>query len=302
MVETRSSAQRRELGEFIRAQRERLDPGAIGLAERGRRRTPGLRREEIALLCGLSTTWYTWIEQGRDVSVSPMALARMAATLRLGRAERAYLFDLAGKRDPAQGGSDAGDVPAALLACVEAIGVPAYVLDRTWTARCWNTRAEHLFTGWLDQAGERNLLRFVFQQPAARSLILDWPARARRVVAEFRASSSAHVTDPALRTFIESMRRESPEFAEFWNQYGVLDREGGERIFNHPRDGLLRFVQVTFDLAGRPDLKLTMLVPEGTGTASVIPTLAGIPEPPGREVGKARLPRGKRAVRHTGSM
>jgi len=260
MIEIRSPAQRRELGDFIRAQRERLSPAELGLAERARRRTSGLRREEVALLCGLSTTWYTWIEQARDVSVSPLALARMAAALRLGRAERAYLFELAAKRDPDQGGGEADDIPPAVLACVEAIRAPAYVLDRFWTARCWNPGAEHLFAGWLDQPGERNLLRFVFIEPAARSLICDWEARARRVVAEFRASCSAHVTDPALRDLIESVRRHSPEFEQFWNLYGVLEREGGERTFNHPLDGLLRYAQVTFDLAGRPDLKLTMLV------------------------------------------
>jgi transcriptional regulator with XRE-family HTH domain len=276
MIEIRSAAQRRELGDFIRAQRERLDPTAIGLAARNRRRTPGLRREEIALLCGLSTTWYTWIEQGRDVSVSPTALARLAATLRLDRAERAYLFELAGKRDPDQGGSEADDVPSVLLACVEAIGAPAYVLDRSWTARCWNAGAEHLFAGWLDQPGERNLLRFVFLVQAARSLIRDWEARARRVVAEFRASSSVHVTDPALRTLIESLRRQSPEFAQFWSLYGVLEREGGERTFNHPQDGLLRYTQVTFDLAGRPDLKLTMLVPAVADVPSEMTPLSGV--------------------------
>jgi transcriptional regulator with XRE-family HTH domain len=271
MIETRSPVQRRELGDFIRAQRERLDPAAIGLAARSRRRTPGLRREEVAQLCGLSTTWYTWIEQGRDVSVSPLALARMASTLRLGRAERAYLFELAGKRDPDHGGAEADDVPPSVLACVAAIRAPAYILDRFWTARGWNAGAEHLFAGWLDQPGERNLLRFVFLEPAARCLICDWEARARRVVAEFRASCSAHVTDPALRTLIESLRRQSPEFAKFWNLYGVLEREGGERTFNHPRDGLLRYAQVTFDLAGRPDLKLTMLVSGGAAVSSVIP-------------------------------
>ncbi|HEX4171319.1 MAG TPA: helix-turn-helix transcriptional regulator, partial [Acetobacteraceae bacterium] len=244
MLETRSPAQRHELGDFVRAQRERLDPAAIGLAGHGRRRTPGLRREEIALLCGLSTTWYTWIEQGRDVSVSAMALARIAAALRLGRAERAYLFELAGKRDPDQGGGEADHVPPAVLACVEAIQAPAYVLDRSWTARCWNAAAEQLFVGWLDQPdGQpdgRNLLRFVFLEPAARDLICDWDTRARRVVAEFRASCSAHVTDPGLHALIESVRRQSPEFAQFWNLYGVLEREGGERTFMHPRDGLLR--------------------------------------------------------------
>ncbi|HTB44405.1 MAG TPA: helix-turn-helix transcriptional regulator [Acetobacteraceae bacterium] len=275
MIETRSPAQRRELGDFVRTQRERLDPAALGLAAGARRRTPGLRREEVALLCGLSTTWYTWIEQGRDVSVSPLALARMAATLRLGQAERAYLFELAGKRDPDQGGSEADDVPPGVLACVEAIAQPAYVLDRFWTVRCWNTAAAHLFTGWLDQPGERNLLRFVFLVPAARLLIRDWETRARRVVAEFRASSSARVSDPALRSLIESLQDESVEFRQFWNRYDVLEREGGERTFNHPRDGLLCYSQVTFDLAGRPDLKLTMLVPGDAVAPPVAPAPCG---------------------------
>jgi transcriptional regulator with XRE-family HTH domain len=269
MIDMRSPAQRREMGDFIRAQRERLTPAVIGGTERGRRRTPGLRREEVAQLCGLSITWYTWIEQGRDIGVSPLALARIAETLRLGRAERAYLFELAGKRDPAQAGSVADDVPPAVLASVEAIRAPAYVLDRCWTARCWNAAAEHLFTGWLDQPGERNLLRFVFLEPSARLLISDWEARARRVVAEFRSSSSVHVTEPDLRMLIESLRRDSAEFAAFWNLYGVLEREGGERIFNHPRDGLLRYAQVTFDLAGRPDFRLTMLVSGSAGPSAV---------------------------------
>jgi hypothetical protein len=118
----------------------------------------------------------------------------MAATLRLGRAERAYLFGLAGKRDPDQGGGETDDVPPGVLACVEAIGSPAYVLDRFWTARCWNAAAGHLFAGWLDQPGERNLLRFVFLVPAARSLICDWETRAHRVVAEFRASPDRELT------------------------------------------------------------------------------------------------------------
>jgi transcriptional regulator with XRE-family HTH domain len=281
MIEAQSPAQRRELGDFIRAQRGRLDPAVLGVAAPGRRRTPGLRREEVALLCGLSTTWYTWIEQGRDVSVSPMALARMAGTLRLGRAERAYLFELAGKRDPDQGSSEADHVPPAVQACVEAIRAPAYVLDRSWTARSWNAAAEHLFAGWLDQPGERNLLRFVFLEPAARLLICDWEARAHRVVAEFRASCSARVTDPALRALIDSLRRQSYEFTRFWDLYGVLEREGGERTFSHPRDALLSYVQVTFEVAGRPDLKLTMLVPGSAGAASGVPASSVIPQQPG---------------------
>src|SRR5215469_2510500 len=252
---------RRALGDFIRAQRERVAPASVGLIAARRRRTPGLRREEVAELAGLSTTWYTWIEQGRDVSVSPTALVRLARALRLGRAQRQYLFELAGKRDPDPGASDIDELPAVLTASVAAITGPAYVLDRNWDARAWNPAAERLFTGWLDRPGEHNLLRFIFLEPGARSLISNWEQRARRVVAEFRAHCGAHLDDSALRRLIDELRGRSADFAQMWEQHGVLGREGGERTFNHPADGFLRFEQVTFELAGHGDIKLTMLVP-----------------------------------------
>jgi transcriptional regulator with XRE-family HTH domain len=261
MVAVDSIARRRELGDFVRAQREQLSPASVGFGGARRRRTPGLRREEIAELAGLSTTWYTWIEQGRDVSVSPSALARLAAALRLDRAERAYLFGLAGRHDPAPDAGAASDLPAVVPACLEAIAGPAYILDRSWNARAWNPAAEKLFLGWLDTPGERNLLKFIFLEPGARSLICDWERRARRVVAEFRAHCAAHLEDRALRGLIEELRRQSGEFARMWEQHGVLGREGGERTFNHPIDGFVRYEQVTFELAGHADIKLTMLVP-----------------------------------------
>jgi transcriptional regulator with XRE-family HTH domain len=255
-----SSEQRRELGKFVRSHRERLTPAAIGLPPGGRRRTPGLRREEVAQLCGLSTTWYSWIEQGRDVSVSPTALARLAGVLRLARAERAYLFELAGKRDPDHDADPVDEMPAAALRCVEAISSPAYILDRSFNARSFNAKAKRLFAGWLDEPGERNLLRFIFLEPAARALICDWEERARRVVAEFRSVRGAHLADPSLRRLIEELTRDSPDFARFWNGHVVLGREGGERTFNHPKDGFLRYQQVTLNLAGSTDSRLTMLM------------------------------------------
>ncbi len=274
MVRARSRERQRELGDFVRAQREKLKPAALGLPAGARRRTPGLRREEVAQLCGLSITWYTWLEQGREMSLSPTALARLASALRLGRAERAYLFDLAGKRDPDRDESEVDVIAPAVLACVETIGAPAYILDRLWTARGWNARAEHLFAGWLDEPGDRNLLRFIFLDPAARALICDHEERARRVVAEFRADVSTHATDPAIRALIEDLRQHSRAFARFWDEHGVLGREGGERTFNHPTDGFLRFMQVTFNLASRPDLKLTILVQaadDGTARPDLAP-------------------------------
>jgi transcriptional regulator with XRE-family HTH domain len=263
MVATRSSEQRRAFGEFVRAQREKVLPAAIGLTPGNRRRTPGLRREEVAQLCGLSTTWFTWIEQGRDVSISAGALARLATALQLGRAERAYLFDLAGKRDPEQGKAETATatVSAALAACVDVIAAPAYILDRFWHARTWNAAAARLFVGWLDAPGAPNLLHFTFTHPAAPSLICDWEVRARRLANEFRAASSMYVDDPRLQAFVADLRRDSEKFAQFWDQHGVLGREGGERTFNHPDDGFLRYEQVTFDVANQPDLKMTILVP-----------------------------------------
>ena len=257
----RAEEPRRELGDFVRAQREKLSPAAIGLSAGARRRTPGLRREEVAQLCGVSATWYTWLEQGRDVSMSPTALARLARALRLGRAERTYLFELAGKRDPDQSAGEIDPLPAAAERCLAAIACPAYILDVVWNAHAWNAPAERLFTGWLDRPDERNLLRFVFLAPAARALIADWEPRARRVAAEFRAACSAHLHDPALRQLIDGLHRDSADFARFWDEHGVLAREGGERTFHHPRDGFLRYEQVTFALADRGDYRLTLLVP-----------------------------------------
>ncbi|WP_044559247.1 helix-turn-helix transcriptional regulator [Azospirillum sp. B4] len=256
------SSKRRELGEFVRAHRERLAPAALGLAPGPRRRTPGLRREELAQLGGVSVTWYTWIEQGRDVSISPAALARLARALRLSGAERAYLFDLAGKRDP-NGGPDGGDAPvtAALDALVRDIPHPAYLLDRQWNALAWNAAAARLFTGWLDPGGDRNQLRYLFLSPAAQALIPDWAERSRRVVAEFRVDYSHHLGDPGMRSLVADLTGRSPPFADLWHAHTVTSRAGGERAFHHPTDGPLTFEQLTFTLAGQPDVKLVTLVP-----------------------------------------
>jgi transcriptional regulator with XRE-family HTH domain len=260
MIESATGERKRELGDFVRSQREKLTPQSLGLPAGGRRRTPGLRREEVAQLCGLSVTWYTWLEQGRNVSLSPSALVRVADALRLGPAERAYLFELADRRDPDQGGEDDA-VPAAALASVHAIRSPAYILDRAWNALSWNEPAEALFVGWLDRPGERNLLRYIFLEPAARRLIHDYEDRARRVVAEFRANLSTHLGDAPVRALTEELRANSPDFDRLWGEHGVLSREGGVRTFDHPEAGYLRFAQVSFDLASRPDLKLTLLLP-----------------------------------------
>jgi transcriptional regulator with XRE-family HTH domain len=248
------------LGAYLKDRRGKLDPAAFGFTP-GRRRTPGLRREEMAQIGGMSPTWYAWIEQGRDISVSPGALARLATAMRLTPAERAYLFALARKRDPAER-SPAGreDEPAAALrAALKAIAAPAYLLDRLWRARAWNEAAARLFAGWLG-SGEAGLLEYVFLERSARAFIVDWENRARRLVAEFRADTGRDPEDPALAAVVDRLRAASVDFAAFWRDHAVLAREGGARAFNHPIDGALVYEQVTLTPVGRPDQKLVILV------------------------------------------
>jgi transcriptional regulator with XRE-family HTH domain len=251
------SQSQRALGAFLRAHRERLppppDPGR-------RRRTPGLKREEVAEACGVSATWYTWLEQGRAVSASAQALARVAEALHLAAAERAYLFEMAGRRDPAA--PDPGDdLPPQVLALPTHLSIPAYILDHTWTARTWNAGAAHLFRGWLDDDHDRNLLRYIFLSSASRRLIDPWEERARRVVAEFRADYSRRFNDPTLEALIEHLSAQSPLFRQYWQEQAVLRREGGERRFNHPNDGPRRFLQSTLVLESNPGTKLVSLIP-----------------------------------------
>lgn len=257
--------QRRLLGEFIRAHRERTPP----LVGEGRRRTPGLRREELAARAGISLTWCAWIEQGRDVQASPEALGRIARALSLSRAERAYLFELAGRIDPEAPHEPDVDAPASLVAIVNGLKHPAYGLDRVWNACCWNKAAGALFRGWLDGKHQRNLLRFVFLDPAARKLIPEWEGRARRLLAEFRADYAHTFRDARVRGFVEALRNDSPLFAKAWDDQDVQHRIGGLRVFQHPQRGRIRFEQHSFTPAERPDYKLVLLVPQAPARSKV---------------------------------
>jgi len=216
---------RRALGAFIRAHRERLPPPA---AFSGRRRTPGLRREELA------------------------------EALRLASAERAYLFTLAGKRDPSEPAPSSHDLPPKVLGLPERITIPAYLLDGTWTARSWNSLAATLFSGWLDADHDRNLMRFIFLSPQAPRLIADWDDRARRVAAEFRADFSCRLHDPAMLALVDGLIGHSPIFQRLWREQAVLGREGGERRFNNPPR---RFHQSTLIVSANPDMRLVCLTP-----------------------------------------
>ncbi len=259
-------------GEFLRARRDRLRPEEFGLP-RGRRRAPGLRREEVAQLCGISPTWYTWIEQGRTAAVSVATLNALADGLRLSRAERAYLFEISSRADPAPPPLEDSD-PRRLMALVRAIRTPAYVLDRHWDAIVWNRSAAELFVDWLGKVAakakgfpvphERNLLGYVFLDPRAPGFIAQWEERSRRLVAEYRADTASSGDDPVRQSLVHSLCEASHAFDAAWRSQRVLSREGGTRVF-HPRGrGECRYEQHTLRPAQHSELKLTVLVPADT--------------------------------------
>lgn len=250
--------QRKLLGAFVRARRESTAPDTPAR----RRRTPGLRREELAARAGIGVTWVAWIEQGREVRASAETLARLADGLNLTRAERAYLFTLAARHDPAAPFLQAqSEAPPAISALVHGLDWPAYGLDAAWNVCCANAAARRLFVGLFDGEDQPNLLRYVFTSAQARALLPDWATRCQRVLAEFRRDYGRVLGDPRVAGVVAWLRENSDAFRQAWDQQGVLAREGGLRLFQHHEDGLLRYTQHTLAEVERGDFRLVVLEP-----------------------------------------
>ncbi len=241
-----ASANKR-LGDFIRAHRER-QPAPPNAASR--RRTPGLRREELADAAGISATWLTWLEQGREVKASVPALVRLSNALRLTPAERAR-SSIAGKRDPDETVPDETDLPAELLALPSGFSGPAYLLDHLWTARAWNEAAAiSLPVGSMRKPTSATCSPSSSSRPrherssaAGRTAPADWPRNSRRFQPPSRRRRDGRL--------VADLKAKSPEFARLWKAQTVLGREGGERDFNHPALGALSYHQTTLLIAAR---------------------------------------------------
>ena len=233
---------RAELGEFLRSRRESLQPDDVGLPTAGRRRTPGLRREEVALLAGVSVTWYTWLEQGRRINASRDVLLALARTLQLDDAGRGHLLALA------SGGATEMverivEAPDAIIRLIDSmLPAPAYVMGPRWEIVAWNAAEERLYPMLSTLPDiERNLLWVMFCEPSARTLIADWQDRARSTLAEFRASTTLLFDDPQLIDLIERISANSDEFATWWPQHDVAGFQTRLRRYHHPRAGSLVF-------------------------------------------------------------
>jgi transcriptional regulator with XRE-family HTH domain len=257
-----SAVRQRALGEFLRKHRELVtQPVVDKQAGERRRRTAGLRREEVAEMASISPTWYARLEQGKEVTPSGAALGRIAEVLRLAPAERAYLFEVARRVDPNGASNFAGELASkAIESCVLSISYPACVLDKYWTPLFWNAELEDLFPRWL-RGPEKNVLRYMFLDLSVRTIVGDWEPRARRLLAQFRVEFGRYIDDPKMLDLIQGLSGESELFQQFWSEQQVLLWEGNEKSFNHPQRGLLKFFQVTFLAAADPTLKLVILKP-----------------------------------------
>lgn len=219
---SRLERNRHELASFLRACRERLLPADVGLPSGGRRRTPGLRREEVAALAGVGLSWYTWLEQGRDIGVSNEFLDNLARVLRLDAGERRHLYLLAQQRPPAEPGRTWCQVPALVRRLMDDLDdYPAFVLNLRWDVLASNAAADALF-GFARHAPERrNLLWLLFSDGLFRERLVDWPEQAQGMLSSFRRDFARATQDADSRELVEELARVSPEFRDWWREHRV---------------------------------------------------------------------------------
>ena len=255
---------RAELGEFLRARRQAVTPEQVRLPRGRRRRTPGLRREEVALLAGVSVTWYTWLEQGRRINASPDVLRAIGRALQLDEAGQDHLLVLAQPTAPATTTEATPDeVPSALRRLIEAFEpAPAYVLGPHWEFAAWNGAQARLYPPLAELDGlERNLIWVLFAGPGIKELIVDWDIHARIALAEFRAATSAVRHDPAMVELVTCLESASEEFRTWWPDHDVARFETRLRRFDHPRAGRLTFEYQLLAPAEWPSLRVVVQLP-----------------------------------------
>jgi transcriptional regulator with XRE-family HTH domain len=252
---------RAELADFLRNRREALRPEEVGLPGGGRRRTPGLRREEVASLAGVGTTWYTWLEQGRDVKASASVLEAIAGALDMTPAERAHLILLGRGEEVAVARSPKEELHPTIRKLVENLGPnPACITGRRFDFLAWNDAHSAVFGNPGEMPdGRRNLVWSIFMDPGRRTLHSDWNKGSRRLVARFRAQAARYVGDPDFEDLIRALQKGSPEFREWWDLHEIASSGVGRKTLNHPDVGKLVFEHAAFRPADEnPDLRLIL--------------------------------------------
>jgi transcriptional regulator with XRE-family HTH domain len=247
------------LGQLLRSRRERLAPAEVGLVAGGRRRTAGLRREEVAMLANLSATYYTFLEQGRPVRPSAQVLDSLASALRMSAAERRYLHVLAHGTD-AESEAPPEQVDPAVEDLVRRMDpYPTLVKGRRWDVLAANAAARELFADW--NQGERNLVRWMLTADQARQVYLEWEPEARAMLGRFRLAAARYPDDRRLRDLIAELRRDSEHVRDWWPRHDVTALGSGTKKLRHPRLGPVEYAHVVLQVADHPDQTLVTYSP-----------------------------------------
>ncbi|MDX2727966.1 helix-turn-helix transcriptional regulator [Streptomyces sp. PA03-2a] len=236
-----TEVRRQELAGFLRSRRERITPEQVGLPRGCRRRTPGLRREEVAQLSAVGVTWYTWLEQARDIQVSPQVLDALARALLLDRSERSHLFSLAGAVDPAPGTECPSITPALREMLWQLDPIPACVQNSRYDILAYNRTYGRLLCDLDAVAPEnRNCMVLSYTDENWRASVVDLPEMNRVMAAKFRASMAEHLAEPAWKALLKRLETASPEFREIWARHEVVGPGGRTKLFRNARVGLVR--------------------------------------------------------------
>ena len=250
-----SEPRRRELADFLRTRREKLKPEQVGITQVSRRRTPGLRREEVAEIAGVGTTWYTWLEQARDIQPSAEVLKRLSHALAMNPAETKHLFTLAGRAAPVEIETLKESAPAGLLKVLTSFPMPAMVLGSRWDLLAINKPAQEAFKS-LPAVVEANgnWLHFYFLE-MNRSAIQNWERNSRQLISDFRLSVSDSLDQPWVSSIVEDLRAKSPEFETLWREHDVT--EGAQTLVEVLTDqGVACFERTMMRSAEDPRLKV----------------------------------------------
>jgi transcriptional regulator with XRE-family HTH domain len=247
----------RQIGELLRQRRERLNPADCGLPVTARRRTPGLRREEVAELSGISVDWYVRLEQGRDSLPSRATVDALAKALRLSSEDHAHLVSLA--LGPPRRRFEKEVVPPHLIRMVADMNAPAYIIGARFDLLCWNRHAVTLFRDYSKiPAAQRNSLYQMFTAPEMKDRYPEWEDEARSMLESFRANYDFWSDAPEFIELVSDLKRLSLEFQRWWTDHGIRIRSSGEKVMRHPRFGTIKVNYATFQ--ANDDPRLTMVV------------------------------------------
>ena len=255
-----ADARRTEFGDFLRSRRARLTPKSVGLPTGRRRRTAGLRREEVAELAGIGVDWYIRLEQGRTVNPSVTTVDALARALKLSKAEHAHLRMLAHHADGRAFAIET--VPETIRRMLDGLNQPAYITGRRWDLLAWNEAAEEVFGFGRLREEDRNVLLMMFTNARTRKLFgSSWTEEAKRMVAQFRASHDVWAGDPAFNALLARLRAGSSEFTRWWSAHEVRGVAAGRKTLNHPKKGVVQFEYASFQANDDPALKLVIYTP-----------------------------------------